>query len=162
MDLFSSSTAIASQSQPMAVDSSLDQTDAKSDASFDPLFDDDPLFNEDAVDRAPRAQDAPSRGQQPNAAANADTAQAKPQPPRAAAAPRNAPPLLEQTSYTSYSPDMLMTVYIDGQIVLWDKRVHSPGTGVGRLWMSERTPPWCLSVIIPLHAESPRSQLVFY
>lgn len=133
----------------MAVDSSMDQTDSKSDASFDPLFDDDPLFNEDAAERAPRTQDATSRGQQPNVAANAEATQAKPQPPRAAAAPKNAPPLLEQNSYISYSPDMLMTVYIDGQIVLWDKRVHSPGTGVGRLWMSERTPPWCLSVTIP-------------
>lgn len=149
MDLSASSTAIASQSQPMAVDSSMDQTDSKSDASFDPLFDDDPLFNEDAAERAPRTQDATSRGQQPNVAANAEATQAKPQPPRAAAAPKNAPPLLEQNSYISYSPDMLMTVYIDGQIVLWDKRVHSPGTGVGRLWMSERTPPWCLSVTIP-------------
>ncbi|KAJ8700320.1 Transcription factor spt8 [Pleurotus ostreatus] len=145
MDLSASSTAIASQSQPMAVDSSMDQTDAKSDASFDPLFDDDPLFNEDATERVPRTQDAISRGQQLNVAANAEATQAKPQPPRAAAAPKNAPPLLEQNSYISYSPDMLMTVYIDGQIVLWDKRVHSPGTGVGRLWMSERTPPWCLS-----------------
>jgi hypothetical protein len=24
--------------------------------------------------------------------------------------------------------------------------VQTSGTGVGRLWMSEKTPPWCLSV----------------
>jgi transcriptional activator SPT8 len=39
-----------------------------------------------------------------------------------------------------------MTAAIDGQIILWDKRVNTVGKGVGRLWMSEKTPPWCLSV----------------
>jgi transcriptional activator SPT8 len=38
-----------------------------------------------------------------------------------------------------------MIAAIDGQIMLWDKRVNTPGTGVGRLWMSEKTPPWCVS-----------------
>lgn len=56
------------------------------------------------------------------------------------------PPILELTSYAAFSPDMLMTASIDGQVILWDKRNHTPGKGVGRLWLSEKTPPWCLSV----------------
>ena len=40
---------------------------------------------------------------------------------------------------------VLMTASIDGQVILWDTRVNAPGYGVGRLWMSERTPPWCVS-----------------
>lgn len=66
--------------------------------------------------------------------------------PRGIAPPKNAPPLLEPIGYQGYSPDLLMTAFVDGQVVLWDCRVSSPGRGVGRLWMSEKTPPWCLSV----------------
>ncbi len=62
------------------------------------------------------------------------------------APPKNAPPLLTPDYYSIFSPDTLMTAAIDGQIVLWDKRVNTPGAGVGRLWMNEKTPPWCLSV----------------
>ncbi|KAG2020238.1 hypothetical protein CC2G_005602 [Coprinopsis cinerea AmutBmut pab1-1] len=89
----------------------------------------------------------------------------QPQPPRAAsvkpsrpatqapsssigggiAAPKNAPPLLEPAGYQNFSSDLLMTAFVDGQVILWDRRVSSPGRGVGRLWMSEKTPPWCLS-----------------
>jgi len=39
-----------------------------------------------------------------------------------------------------------MTAAMDGQVVLWDCRAASgAGYGVGRLWMGEKTPPWCLS-----------------
>ncbi|THU89538.1 WD40 repeat-like protein [Dendrothele bispora CBS 962.96] len=104
------------------------ETDAKSDASFDPLFDDEP-------------EDAPK-----SAVVNGDSA---PQPLKPSAStvapPRGAPPLLDHDRYKTFSPDILMTVAIDGQIMLWDKRVNTPGEGVGRLWMSEKTPPWCLS-----------------
>ncbi|KAJ8509526.1 hypothetical protein ONZ45_g8311 [Pleurotus djamor] len=129
------------QGQPAVPDPPPDQTDAKSEASYDPLFDDDPLFNEDVPDRA---AETPEDTKPMTLLKPGESLQPK-QPPRAAAAPRNAPPLLERTNYTSFSPDILMTVYIDGQIILWDKRAHTSGTGVGRLWMSERTPPWCLS-----------------
>ncbi|KAF9053769.1 WD40 repeat-like protein [Hymenopellis radicata] len=61
------------------------------------------------------------------------------------APPKNAPPVLTSDYYSIFSPDTLMTAAIDGQIVLWDKRVNTPGAGVGRLWMNEKTPPWCLS-----------------
>lgn len=114
---------------PSVPDDSLTQTsmqvdsDAKSDASFDPLFDDVP--DEDTLQKA---TPMPSRAAQPGRA------------------PKNAPPLLDAATYASFSADILMTAAIDGQVVLWDKRSYSPGRGVGRLWMSERTPPWCLSV----------------
>ncbi|TFL07476.1 WD40-repeat-containing domain protein [Pterulicium gracile] len=91
--------------------------DAKSEASYDPLFDDEPEPERERMARLPRA----------------------------IAPPQNAPPLLDQPAYSTFSPDILMTAYIDGQVVLWDRRVHSAGAGVGRLWMSEKTPPWCLS-----------------
>ena len=67
--------------------------------------------------------------------------------------PKNAPPLLDRNGYSNFSSDLLMTAYVDGQVILWDRRVSSPGRGVGRLWMSEKTPPWCLSVSI--HAKHP-------
>lgn len=72
----------------------------------------------------------------------------KPPPmPAPAPAPKNAPPILDAASYAAFSPDIIMTAAMDGQVVLWDCRVASgAGFGVGRLWMSEKTPPWCLSV----------------
>ncbi|KAG6874200.1 hypothetical protein C0995_003746 [Termitomyces sp. Mi166 len=104
-------------------------SDARSDASFDPLFDDEP---ED--------QQGPSNGGAPNP---------QQQPPKATLGmippPKNAPPLLDSAIYSTYSPDVLMTASIDGQIIIWDRRADTPGGGVGRLWMSEKTPPWCLS-----------------
>jgi len=67
--------------------------------------------------------------------------------PIPAPAPKNAPPILDATSFAAFSPDIIMTAAMDGQVVLWDCRVSSgAGYGVGRLWMSEKTPPWCLSV----------------
>lgn len=112
-------------------------SDAKSDASFDPLFDD-----EEEAETSGTAPPKPTQfvgsGQKP-ALPNAA-------PPRAIAPPKNAPPLLDAATCGALSADVLMTASIDGQVILWDKRAHTPGTGVGRLWMSEKTPPWCLSV----------------
>ncbi|KAF9075225.1 WD40-repeat-containing domain protein [Rhodocollybia butyracea] len=94
-------------------------SDAKSDASFDPLFDDEPEDNKQLANgAAPQASRAP---------------------------PKGAPPLLDHQRYKTFSPDILMTAAIDGQIMLWDKRVNTVGQGVGRLWISDKTPPWCLS-----------------
>ena len=119
-------------------------SDANSDASFDPLFDDEPDVSEldtragtDGVVNLPSSTQASSIAQS--------------QPPQRTqvghvAPPKNAPPLLDPIGYTTYSSDLLMTAAIDGQIILWDKRVNTTGKGVGRLWMSEKTPPWCLSV----------------
>ncbi|KAI0006137.1 WD40-repeat-containing domain protein [Russula compacta] len=70
-----------------------------------------------------------------------------PKPPLIPApAPKNAPPILDASSYATFSQDIIMTAAMDGQVVLWDCRAPSgSGYGVGRLWMSEKTPPWCLS-----------------
>lgn len=119
--------------------------DAKSDTSFDPLFDDEPEADGDG---------GQGTSAQAGGAANGGGGIAYPshvQMPQqktvaAAIAPKNAPPVLDPLSYSTYSPDVLMVASIDGQIVLWDKRVHTPGRGVGRLWMSDKTPPWCVSV----------------
>jgi transcriptional activator SPT8 len=114
----------------MSNESSQMETDAKSDASFDPLFDDEP---EDPPKSTIVNGSNPLQPLQP---ANASTK----------APPKGAPPLLDHERYKTFSPDILMTVAIDGQIMLWDKRVNSPGAGVGRLSIHEKTPPWCLSV----------------
>ncbi|THH26564.1 hypothetical protein EUX98_g7621 [Antrodiella citrinella] len=122
--------------------------DTKSDGSFDPLFDDDP---EDGG-----APSAPSQAPRNTAMNGTSTdggiaypSQVKMQPQQRnvsqAIAPKNAPPVLDEMSYSMYSPDVLMVASIDGQIVLWDKRVNTPGRGVGRLGMSDKTPPWCVS-----------------
>ncbi|TFK76386.1 WD40 repeat-like protein [Pluteus cervinus] len=125
-------------------------SDTKSDASFDPLFDDEdpeddtghPLgqdmkLNEGAGLAIPGMQPPPPPPPQP--------AQPRITLGTGIAPPKNAPPLLDPIGYPTYSRDLLMTASIDGQVILWDRRVHSPGKGVGRLWMSEKTPPWCLS-----------------
>ncbi|KAJ3768891.1 WD40-repeat-containing domain protein [Lentinula raphanica] len=99
-------------------------SDTKSDASFDPLFDDEPedkVFVNGAISQAAK----PSLS--------------------TIAPPKGAPPLLDFQRYKTFSSDILMTAAIDGQIMLWDKRVNTIGQGVGRLWISEKTPPWCLS-----------------
>lgn len=118
-------------------------SDANSEASFDPLFDDEPDAPEgmrvgvNDVVTLPLSTQA-SRSTQPQLPHRTQASHVAP--------PKNAPPLLDPVEYTTYSPDVLMTAAIDGQIILWDKRVNSAGKGVGRLWMSEKTPPWCLSV----------------
>ncbi|KAG6851026.1 hypothetical protein H0H93_004513 [Arthromyces matolae] len=101
--------------------------DAKSDASFDPLFDDEPEDNQGASHGGASNSHSKTQGLIPP--------------------PKNAPPLLDSTFYSTFSPDLLMTASIDGQVILWDKRVDTPGTGVGRLWMSEKTPPWPVGLL---------------
>ncbi|KAF8910982.1 WD40-repeat-containing domain protein [Gymnopilus junonius] len=111
-------------------------TDARSDVSFDPLFDDIP---EDSVP-APRNDTKlamPWNSQTPFQARAPSTTTIPP--------PKGAPPLFDPVAYSSCSPDLLMTAFIDGQVILWDRRAQTSGHGVGRLWMSEKTPPWCLS-----------------
>lgn len=129
------------QNQPESKVQVAADSDAKSDISFDPLFDDEP--DSMTTEKAPVSSE-PSQ----NASAVSPFIQ-HPERPRPAVGsippPKNAPPLLDSTTYATFSPNLLMTAYIDGQVVLWDRRVQTPGKGVGRLWMSEKTPPWCLS-----------------
>jgi transcriptional activator SPT8 len=114
---------------PMPVDS-----DARSDASFDPLFDDVP--EELSKPQVKDSRTIISDNSQPHG---------RPPPP-AKPPPQGAPPLLDPAEFSSYSPELLMTAFIDGQVILWDRRASTSGNGVGRLWMSDKTPPWCLSV----------------
>lgn len=147
-----------------------DDEEAKSDdSSFDPLFDDEDGDGESGNGTTgARMESQPATSVPPQPVTSTPQTQIGAKTPTPAtvtktlrpqtqqqprmtlgtgiAPPKNAPPLLDPMGYTSYSPDLLMTACIDGQVILWDRRVHSPGRGVGRLWMSEKTPPWCLSV----------------
>lgn len=118
----------------------LTMDDARSDASFDPLFDDVP---EEPMHPPPPAESKlamPGSSQMQSPFFTREPA-APSIPP-----PKGAPPLIDAAEFQTYSPDLLMTAFIDGQVILWDRRVQTSGKGVGRLWMNEKTPPWCLSV----------------
>lgn len=114
--------------------------DSKSDGSYDPLFDEPeadviPELTNGSQDRG---MDLSLPGTVPNPHFNRHMP--------SSTVPKNAPPLLDPHTYSTYSSDVLMTASIDGQIFLWDRRVETHGKGVGRLFMNERTPPWCVSV----------------
>ena len=111
------------------------EDDAKSNDSFESLFDGEP----DGNAPAPSSNPFPTAGQ-PSAQPSAQHMG------RGAIAPKGAPPVLDPATYATFSPDMLMTAHVDGQVILWDRRVSAVGKGVGRMWMSEKTPPWCMSV----------------
>jgi transcriptional activator SPT8 len=117
--------------------------DEKSD--FDPLFDDEPDVDGDTIMAGHSQAQTQSSG--PATAPLASAVQ--PQQPRQSTIFRNAPnapPVLDPVTYNNFSPDILMTAAIDGQVMLWDRRVHSPGYGVGSLPLGEKTRPWCVSV----------------
>ena len=124
-------------------------TDAHSEA--DSLFGDEPDAEGELDNTSPDAASSallsvPSAGLSQPLLAPLALQSPKP-PPVPAPAPKNAPPILDAASYAAFSPDIVMTAAMDGQVVLWDCRAASgAGYGVGRLWMSEKTPPWCLSV----------------
>lgn len=142
-------------SQSQTENTGIPDSDAKSDASFDPLFDGDdademntiemePVKPEPEVFESKIAMPGQQNHTQPIPAPGS-VSQARPTT-AAVAPPKNAPPLLDPASYATFSPDLLLTASIDGQVILWDRRLNTPGKGVGRLWLSEKTPPWCLSV----------------
>jgi transcriptional activator SPT8 len=125
-------------------------SDAKSDASFDPLFDGDDADDNNLMEaEPPKPESIPfeSRIAMPGQQNFTQPVPATvPRPTTAVAPPKNAPPLLDPLNYATFSLDLLLTASIDGQVILWDRRTHTPGKGVGRLWLNEKTPPWCLSV----------------
>jgi len=135
--------------------------DADTHSEADSLFGDEPDAEgepDDSPDAAPSAPpllSIPSAGPAPpSLPASAAVPSPKP-PPTPASAPKNAPPILDASSYAAFSQDIIMTAAMDGQVVLWDCRAASgSGYGVGRLWMSEKTPPWCLSVRHQLRANA--------
>lgn len=114
--------------------------DAKSDGSYDPLFDEPDAEGAPDPINGPhdRGLDLSLPGTVPNPHFNRHMP--------SSTVPKNAPQVLDPNTYSTYSSDVLMTASIDGQIFLWDRRVETQGKGVGRLFMSERTPPWCVSV----------------
>jgi transcriptional activator SPT8 len=124
--------------------------DADAHSEADSLFGDEPDAEGEPDDTpaatplAPPLLSIPSAGPAPAA----PLAVPSPKPvPIPAPAPKNAPPILDGTSYAMFSHDIIMTAAMDGQVVLWDCRAPSGASyGVGRLWMGEKTPPWCLSV----------------
>ncbi|KAF8522259.1 WD40 repeat-like protein [Hysterangium stoloniferum] len=116
------------------------EPDAKSEASYDPLFDGEPeVENEQAG--MPKSESTLSvPGVTPA------TAVAK-LPATAGIVPQSKKPtipLLDPVTYGEFSMDILLAASIDGQVVLWDRRAQS-SRGVGRLEMGEKCPPWCLS-----------------
>jgi transcriptional activator SPT8 len=130
-------------------------SDARSEVSYDPLFDDEPDGNGGPESRnngqwqQTRGLNFPSSEGRPPTLAMPSQSMSQPSGRTSissVAVPKNAPPLLDNTTYSTFSSDILMTASIDGQIILWDKRVNTPKKGVGRLEMSEKTPPWCVSV----------------
>ena len=122
---------------PQATQALKQEDDVKSEASYDPLFDE-PDVDGDGDTGAPNPY-APFPGHAHGQPYNQHLG-------RGAIAPKGAPSVLDPATYATFSPDLLMTAHVDGQVILWDRRVHSPGRGVGRLWMSEKTPPWLMSV----------------
>ncbi|KAI0065390.1 WD40 repeat-like protein [Artomyces pyxidatus] len=162
-------TASSSSGQPSLSQLEMGQepdVDAKSEASLDSLFGDEPDA-EGEPDNSPLSPagqatsrpvsqptlSVPTSGPGPTLQLPSATplssvnATSAPRPVSSPApVPKNAPPILDPTTYNSFSSDVLMTAAVDGQVVLWDCRVASgAGRGVGRLWMSDKTPPWCLS-----------------
>ncbi|TFY83718.1 hypothetical protein EWM64_g303 [Hericium alpestre] len=102
--------------------------DAKSDTSYDPLFDDEP----DAEGEPDTSPPSPSGQQSTQASTTGPTTASGPMlhlptpasfgstpAPKtvsaAAPAPKNAPPVLDYTSFAAFSPDIMMTAYMDGQ-----------------------------------------------
>lgn len=154
-----SSSTMRTNSRPHSPDQSksndmkVDNSDAKSDTSMNSLFDDDQA----GMDQEPEGLNLPTGpgtsslfsrpgtpASKPSFALPTNGIQRKP-------IDRNIPPTLDPISYGAFSPDILLTAFIDGQVVLWDKRIQSYDfsdsrrAGVGRLEMSEKTPPWCMS-----------------
>lgn len=136
--------------------------DAQSD--FDPLFDDAPDSGDGGHPMDMDADDplgAPMRVLPAGFTLSMPSVQpaqpvvaapiAQPAPPP----PKHGPPLLDSTNAPAFSADVLMTASFDGQVVLWDRRVAAGGgtgshaKGVGRLWMHDKTPRWCVSVSRP-------------
>ncbi|EKM55353.1 uncharacterized protein PHACADRAFT_173464 [Phanerochaete carnosa HHB-10118-sp] len=134
------------QDEPLSEAKYTIQQDDDEKSDFDPLFDD-PDADGDSIMQTNTQPPAQPNGLVNSSAASANV-QPQPQQPRQPVvwgnAP-NAPPVLDPVAYSCFSPDVLMTAAIDGQVMLWDKRVNSPGYGVGRLPMGEKTRPWCVS-----------------
>ena len=108
----------------------------KSEASYDPLFDDEPEEGAGGPSKPTTSVNGIAQGPPPMSAGARGSL----------ATFTRGPTVLDAGAYGTFSADVLLTASIDGSVVLWDRRVHNPGKGVGRLEMSSKTPPWCVSV----------------
>jgi len=125
------------------VESTAPEPDAKSEASYDPLFDDEPeVENEQAS--MPKSESTLSVPKVDGV--TPATPVAKPPVTAGIVVQSKKPmiPLLDPVTYGEFSMDILLAASIDGQVVLWDRRARN-SRGVGRLEMGEKCPPWCLS-----------------
>ena len=149
---------------PSKVHAGQDDDDARSDDSFDPLFDADDNDGEADGDNRHGGGGGPSTSTSTTTTATTSAPMNRAGTGAEAGthvvgststgarnsltALQRGPPVLDSTAYGAFSPDVLMTASVDGSIVLWDTRVNTPGKGLGRLEMSNKTPPWCVSVSV--------------
>ncbi|KZT42022.1 WD40 repeat-like protein, partial [Sistotremastrum suecicum HHB10207 ss-3] len=133
----------------------------KSEASYDPLFDEPDLENAEGAffDRPARSSFSSPEKPAPAPQKPAPSGLAVPGEPvaqfrtgkpvtntNASTGGHYRNPVLDSSMAAKFSHDVLLTAAIDGQVILWDRRVQSPsGGGVGRLEMADKTPPWCVS-----------------
>lgn len=131
------------------------EPETKSEASYDPLFDDEPDVSAEQpsvqIKQEGGSASAFAQPTQPTSASKTSgitPAPSKPLSLQTGLVPppkKPAIPLLDPVNYGEFSNDVLLAASIDGQVVLWDRRARTD-RGVGRLEMSEKCPPWCLSV----------------
>lgn len=121
---------------PITESQETQEPDAKSEASYDPLFDD--------VDgEAPLKPQIPPTNSLGLAlpSSRPTTGQAPPM--------KHGANLLDPVKYAGFSNDLLMSASFDGSLFLWDRRVEKK---VGRL-ENDKAPPWCISVCLSAHIE---------
>lgn len=132
------SSAPVTQSKP--------EPEAKSEASYDPLFDGEP--DESGVQPKQEPTGGSATVLPTLAGSSSVTPGSQKLPSQAGLVPPSKKPdipLLDPVTYGEYSSDILLAASIDGQVVLWDRRAQTHA-GVGRLEMADKCPPWCLSV----------------
>jgi hypothetical protein len=122
--------------------------DAKSEGSYDPLFDDaEGMGGSGPSSRAPTANatqsETPLQGLSlPGQSASLDGLRTAFAPPPVVNPRKHGALLLDAAKYADFSKDVLMTATFDGSVLLWDRRELGK---VGRL-ENDRAPPWCLAV----------------
>lgn len=123
-------------------------SEARSEASYDPLFDDEPdaegeqdLEHKQGIN----GLSIPSFPGTTEQQSTRNSGSSYRPPGNSYQSSTTSSQALDPATYFGFSPDVLMTATIDGQITLWDQRSQGQ-KGVGRLWMSDKTPPWCVSV----------------
>lgn len=103
---------------------------------FDPLFDEDDASGSDAAGSPDDVYVEPAAAKKPNGSG-------PPKPPATGVA---ALPPVTDASLPALSPDVFLGSAIDGQTLLWDRRIKGTGNGyVRRLPISPGASPWATS-----------------